>query len=157
MIKIKYLKLNKKGITQILAPLAFVVIFAIVGSIVLLKSHAATSNSNVTCSASASPNPVDWNYNFQVKLTIHNGKSVYFTPFVGYNIIYYTPTSWYGGGTATQFNMNAIPPGGSESYYFTKQLPKPDVKMVISFSVKWGQTSTTYAARCSVTINHKIL
>jgi hypothetical protein len=42
-MKLPKIKFNQKGIAHIIAPLAFVAVFAAVGSFVLLKSHAQTT------------------------------------------------------------------------------------------------------------------
>lgn len=38
----KLLKLNQKGITHLLAPIAFVALFAVIGGVVVLRGHAAS-------------------------------------------------------------------------------------------------------------------
>lgn len=45
----KLLKFNQSGVTHILAPLLFIVIFAIVGSYVLIKGHAQTPTGKTSC------------------------------------------------------------------------------------------------------------
>jgi hypothetical protein len=63
---VKFPKINQQGIAHILAPLAFVVIFAGVGGYILTRSHAANLNHWLYGHVKLNGNVV---YNAQVKLS----------------------------------------------------------------------------------------
>jgi hypothetical protein len=140
-------KFSQHGIAHILAPIAFIGVFAAIGGVALYVSHADTINSNVSCNASA-PSQVVWDKPYNVGMSIKNNKNVYFTPRVAYQVVdYYQSGSTVQDGSYVGM-WDKIAPGQSESTTYQKVLTKPFVKKAVHFQVYWGD-STTAAAVCS--------
>lgn len=156
----KHLKLNQKGITHILGLVAFMAVFAVIGGIALLITHAqtvpsstvaSTTNSNVTCRASIN-NPLGIGNIYNVKLKVNNNKDVYFTPRVVYKRYYGAPDrgSLYLINTGG-FDMSKIAPHSSGTHSFQTTIMPNEFPVTFAFTVYWGQ-STSPATSCSTSM-----
>lgn len=158
----KLLKFNQKGITHLLAPLLFVIIFAGIGGIVLMKTKAATTVTTgegggiapFSCTAQPSPTRVAWNQPFIVTLKIKNNLNVALSPKQTKRDIVYTKKGSHVFKTTSR-TYPAIAAKTTVSYVHGYRFIKPWTKEKISFAISSSKGSKlSPAAHCSATVKY---